>query len=413
MTPSFYYYLILGLIIANFIFEKYISMLNAHNFTKKIPELLKDIYTKEEYESSQSYKKTNYIFGIFTSTFSFIVILLFIIFGGFSLVDGLARSITQQPIAVSLLFFGILGLANEIITLPFAYYQTFYIETSFGFNKSTKATFWLDKIKGLLLGIVLGGLILGAINWFYIQTTSLFWIYAWALITCFSLLMNMFYAQFIVPIFNKQTPLEVGDLKDAITKFATSVGFSIENIYVIDGSKRSTKANAYFSGFGKQKRITLYDTLINDLSTDEIVAVLAHEIGHYKKKHIIYNMILSTMLTGLTFFILSLFIGNATIAMALGVNKASFHIGLVAFGFLYAPISEVTGILMHLFSRKFEYQADNFAKKHCSNISLISALKTLSKKSLSNLTPHPWYVFVHYSHPTLLERINNLKKPVD
>lgn len=413
MTPSFYYYLILGLIIANFIFDKYTSRLNANYFSKNIPDALKGIYTNEEYKASQRYKKTNYNFELITSTFSFILILLFIIFGGFSLVDTFVRNFTQQPIFISLLFFGILGFANEIITLPFAYYQTFHIESSFGFNKSTTTTFCLDKIKGLLLGIVLGGLILSAINWFYLQTTSLFWLYTWGLITAFSLLMNLFYAQFIVPIFNKQTPLESGELKDAITKFASSVGFSIDNIYVIDGSKRSTKANAYFSGFGSQKRITLYDTLINDLSTDEIVAVLAHEIGHYKKKHIVYNMILSTLLTGLTFYILSLFIGNDTIAMALGVKKASFHIGLVAFGFLYAPISELTGIMMHLFSRRFEYQADDFAKKYHSSDSLITALKTLSKNSLSNLTPHPWYVFIHYSHPTLLERIHNLKKQQD
>jgi len=413
MTPTSYYYLIIGLIICNFIFEKYIAMLNAKNFSNKIPDELKDIYSNDEYASSQRYKKTNYKFGLITSSFSFILVLLFIILGGFNSVDMMAKSISLHPIVVSLLFFGILGLANGIITLPFSYYQTFYIESSFGFNKSTKSTFWMDKLKGLLLGALLGGIILGVINWFYIQTTTLFWLYAWGLVTGFSLLMNLFYAQFIVPIFNKQTPLEAGELKEAITEFAHKVGFSIDNIFVIDGSKRSTKANAYFSGFGSQKRITLYDTLINDLSTDEIVAVLAHEIGHYKKKHIVYNILLSTILTGTTFYILSLFIGNDTIAMALGLKEASFHIGLVAFGFLYAPISEFTGILMHLCSRKFEYQADDFAKKHFSNNSLISALKTLSKKSLSNLTPHPWYVFVHYSHPTLLERILNLKKQQD
>lgn len=410
MSSTFYFNLIIGILITNFIFDKFISFLNAKHFSRKIPKDLSDLYDATKYASAQKYKKSNYTFELITSTFSFLTILFFIIFGGFSFVDTLAKSITLNPIGISLLFFGILMLGNEIITLPFSYYQTFFIETEFGFNKSSKQTFWLDKIKSLLLGIVLGGIILAAINWFYLQTTHLFWTYAWALITGFSLLMNLFYAQFIVPIFNKQTPLEDGLLKDEITSFGLKVGFSINNIYVIDGSKRSTKANAYFSGFGSQKRITLYDTLINDLSTEEIVAVLAHEIGHYKKKHIVYNLILSTLLTGISLYILSLLIGNDAIANGLGLTSASFHIGLVAFGFLYAPISEITGVLMHFISRKFEYQADDFAKKNYSNTALITALKTLSKKSLSNLTPHPWYVFVHYSHPSLLERIHNLKK---
>ncbi|PCH76289.1 MAG: peptidase M48 [Flavobacteriaceae bacterium] len=413
MTASFYYYLILGLLSTHFIVEQYIAWLNTKNYAKKIPDLLVGIYNKEAYKSSQLYKNTTYNFGLISSTFSFILIVIFFLFDGFSWVDTFAKSICEQPIGISLLFFGVLGLANEIITVPFAYYQTFYIEESVGFNNSTKTTFWMDKIKGLLLGLVLGGLFLAAIHWFYLQTSEHFWLYAWGLITCFSLLINLFYAQLIVPIFNKQTPLEAGELKNAITIFANSVGFSIHNIYVIDGSKRSTKANAYFSGFGPRKRITLYDTLLHDLTNEEIVAVLAHEIGHYKQRHIIYTMILSTLVTGVTFYILSLLIGNDTIAMALGVEKASFHIGLVAFGFLYTPISEVTGIILHAFSRRFEFEADDFAKKHGSGESLISALKTLSKKSLSNLTPHPWYVFMHYSHPSLLERIKNLKKHVD
>jgi STE24 endopeptidase len=258
--------------------------------------------------------------------------------------------------------------------------------------------------------IFLGGGVLALITLFYQLTTNNFWLYAWSLMSVITIFMNLFYSKLIVPIFNKQTPLESGELKNEIENFAKKVGFKLHNVFVIDGSKRSTKANAYFSGFGKQKRVTLYDTLINDLETDEIVAVLAHEVGHYKKKHIIYNLLVSILLTGFTFYILSLLVGNLTLSQALGVETASFHIGLIAFGVLYSPISEITSLFMNALSRKFEYQADDYAKENFNGHDLISALKKLSKNSLSNLTPHPLYVKIHYSHPTLLQRFLNLKK---
>ena len=300
--------------------------------------------------------------------------------------------------------------ASDILSLPFSYYKTFVIEEKFGFNKTSKKTFIFDKIKGWLMLIIVGGGILALITWFYQLTTSNFWIFTWIFISFFSLFMNLFYSKLIVPLFNKQTPLEEGDLKASIQNFATKIGFKLHNIYVIDGSKRSTKANAYFSGFGSQKRITLFDTLINDLETNEIVAVLAHEVGHYKGKHIIYNLLLSILLTGFTLFILSLLVGNVTLSQALNVETPSFHIGLIAFGVLYSPISEITNLFMNALSRKFEYQADNYAKENFEAEALISSLKKLSKNSLSNLTPHPLYVQIHYSHPTLYQRILNLKK---
>ena len=212
-----------------------------------------------------------------------------------------------------------------------------------------------------------------------------------------------------VPLFNKQTPLDTGSLRDKISAYAQTVGFKLNKIFVIDGSKRSTKANAYFSGFGSEKRVTLYDTLINDLNEEEIIAVLAHEVGHYKKKHIIFNLVSSILLTGFTLYILSLLISNPILSSALGVEIPSFHIGLIAFGLLYSPISKITGLIMNIFSRKFEYQADDYAKTTYKAEPLITSLKKLSKNSLSNLTPHKAYVFMHYSHPTLLQRIKNLK----
>jgi len=408
MTATTLFYILIAILLVNFIIDKILDFLNTKHFDDAIPTELEDVYEKEEYEKSQAYKKTNAKFSNLTGLFSLVLTLAFFFFDGFKFVDELARNYSTNNIVITLIFFGIIMLGSDILTTPFSYYKTFVIEEKFGFNKTTKKTFIIDKIKGLLMTIVLGGGILALIVWFYQFAGNNFWIYAWALVAVFSVFMNMFYAKLIVPLFNKQTPLEDGELKTAIEKYATKVGFTLKNVFVIDGSKRSTKANAYFSGFGSQKRITLYDTLINDLDTDEIVAVLAHEVGHYKRKHIIFNLFSSILLTGFTFWILSLFVSLPIFSEALNVTIPSFHIGLIVFGILYSPISEITGLLMNIVSRKFEYQADNYAKETFAAKPLITSLKKLSKNSLSNLTPHPAYVFMHYSHPTLLKRVLNL-----
>lgn len=408
MNAQLLFYIIIGLLVLDFIVDGILDSLNAKKYDDPIPAELSDVYDETEYATSQEYKKIRHKFSAITGSISFIATLCFFIFGGFEFVDQLARSISDNEIIIALIFFGIIMLASDILSTPFSYYSTFVIEEKFGFNKSTKKTFFLDKLKGWLMGTVLGGGILALIIWFYQWTGSNFWLYAWALVAVFSLFMNMFYSKLIVPLFNKQTPLEEGELKQAITAYANKVGFKLDAIYVIDGSKRSTKANAYFSGFGATKRITLFDTLINDLTTEEIVAVLAHEVGHYKKNHIIFNLITSILLTGFTLYILSLFINEPILSEAMGVSTPSFHIGLIAFGILYSPISEITGLIINIFSRKFEYQADDYAKETYAAAPLITSLKKLSKNSLSNLTPHKAYVFVHYSHPTLLQRFKNL-----
>ncbi len=410
MTAHTLFYIIIAIISINFIVDKILDALNAKHFNDELPNELKDVYDETEYKKSQQYKATKYKFGLITSTFSLLLTLVFLFFDGFEFVDNIARSFTDNPILIALIFFGIIMIGSDIITTPFSYYSTFVIEEKFGFNKTTVKTFVLDKIKGWLMMVIVGGGILALIIWFYQSTGNYFWLYAWGLVAVFTLFMNMFYSKLIVPLFNKQTPLEEGSLRDKISEYAKTVGFKLDKIFVIDGSKRSTKANAYFSGFGSEKRVTLYDTLINDLEEEEIVAVLAHEVGHYKKKHIIFNLISSILLTGLTLYILSLFISNPLLSNALGVEVPSFHIGLIAFGLLYSPISEITGLIMNLFSRAFEYQADDYAKNTYKAKPLITSLKKLSKNSLSNLTPHPAYVFMHYSHPTLLERIVNLRK---
>ncbi|MCF8362519.1 MAG: M48 family metallopeptidase [Prolixibacteraceae bacterium] len=294
------------------------------------------------------------------------------------------------------------------LTTPFEIYDTFVIEEKFGFNKSTPKIFISDKVKGWLLGAILGGGILALVMWIWSSTGDYFWLIAWGTVTLISVFMSMFYSELIVPLFNKQKPLENGELKDAIFKFAEEAGFRLKNIYVIDGSKRSTKANAYFTGLGPKKRIVLFDTLIEDLETDEIVAVLAHEIGHYKKKHTLTGLLLGIVQTGIMLYIFSLLVSSPYLSKALGVEQAKFHIGLIAFGILYSPLSFIMGIGMNIISRKNEYQADAYAAHFGFANELGRALKKLSVKSLSNLTPHPLYVFFHYSHPTLLQRLRHL-----
>ena len=408
MTAVILFNVFILILSINFLINWILDSINSKHFNDKIPNELKDVYDEEAYLKSQAYKKENSKFSSITTALSFILTISFFYLEGFAYVDQFARSMSDQKIIVTLVFFGTIILASDFLTLPLSYYKTFVIEEKFGFNKTTQKLFLFDKLKGWLLMIVIGGSVLALITWFYQVTASNFWIYTWLFVAIFSIFMTLFYSSLIVPLFNKQTPLEQGELREKLETFAQKVGFNLTNIFVIDGSKRSTKANAYFTGFGPKKRIVLYDTLINDLETDEIVAVLAHEVGHYKKNHVVYNMIISVLLTGFTLYILSLFIGNTLLSQALSVSEPSFHIGLIAFGILYSPISEITGLLMNILSRKFEYEADDYAKEQFDGKALITSLKKLSKNSLSNLTPHKSYVFLHYSHPTLLQRVQNI-----
>ena len=406
------FYLIIGVVIADFIFERILGYLNSTRWSDLLPVELKGIYDDEKYRKQQAYQKVNYHFSILTSSFSFTILLLMLALSGFAWVNDMALSVSANSILTALVFFGILMLASDLLTTPFSVYDTFVIEEKFGFNKTTPRIFILDKLKGWLLGAVIGGGILALIVYIYQVTGRNFWIYAWMVISFFSIFMVLFYSNLIVPLFNKQTPLPEGDLKAAIERFAAKAGFKLDNIYVIDGSKRSTKANAYFTGLGPKKRIVLYDTLIKDLTINELVAVLAHEIGHYKKKHVWWGLLLGILHTGVMLFIFSLFVGSDELSGALGVSGPSFHIGLIAFGVLYSPISIMIGLAMNIFSRRNEYEADAFAAQYFDAHELTSALKKLSVNNLSNLRPHPLYVFFHYSHPTLLQRLEALKRPL-
>ena len=408
MSPQTVFIIILVILTADFVSERILSALNVKSSKKPIPDLLSGIYDQDKYQKQQSYFRANTRFGLLTSTVSFLVIFLMIVFGGFGWLDGIVQRWTANPILVSLIFFGILFLANDIISTPFEIYDIFVIEERFGFNKTTPKTFILDKLKGYALTAVLGGGIIALVMWFYQLNPQYFWLIAWACVTSVSLFISLFYSELIVPLFNKQTPLEAGELRDAIEKFSKKAGFELKNIFVIDGSKRSTKANAYFTGFWKKKRIVLYDTLINDLDTAEIVAVLAHEAGHSKYKHTLRNILINLPYTLLMFFLLGLILRSDVLAQALGGKEASFHLNILAFGILYSPVSMMLGLAMNVLSRKHEYQADGYVKENKMGEQLISALKKISSKSLSNLTPHPAYVFVNYSHPTLLQRVEKL-----
>ncbi len=403
------FWIIIGILILDFLFEKYLDYLNTTKWSDIIPDEVKGIYDEEKYKKQQAYQKENHRFGLLTSSFSMVITLGMFLFYGFALVDGWAWSFTGNAILAALIFFGIIMFASDIITTPFDIYDTFKIEEKYGFNKTTPKTFIFDKIKGWLIGALIGGGLLALIIFIYQKTGNMFWLYAWVVVSAFSIFMAMFYSNLIVPLFNKQTPLEEGELRDAISTFSKKVGFKLDNIFVIDGSKRSTKANAYFTGLGAKKRIVLYDTLINDLSTEELVAVLAHEIGHNKKKHVVQGLLIGLLQTGVVLFIFGLLINNPSLSQALGVEQPNFHIGLVAFGVLYSPISFFTGIFMNMLSRKNEYQADRFAAENYNPEALAGALKKLSINNLSNLTPHPTYVFFHYSHPTLMQRLSYLK----
>lgn len=397
--------IILFILIVDFGLERYLAFLNIKESGKELPALLRDIYDPEKYAKQQDYFRTNSRFGMLTSSFSFLIILVMFAFGGFAWVDELVRQYIQSPIWTPILFFGILFIVNDILGIPFDWYDTFVIEERFGFNKVTPKLFILDKLKSYAMTIVLGGGILFVIIWIYTLTPTYFWLWAWAVVTGFSLFMTMFYSQIIVPLFNRQTPLGEGELRTEIEKFAVKTNFNLDNIFVIDGSKRSTKANAYFSGLGAKKRIVLYDTLMDKMTTDEIVAVLAHEVGHYKHKHTLINFLISMPTTLLLFFVFGLILKSDELAQALGGMVASFHLNALAFSILYSPISLILDIVTNVLSRRFEYQADAYAASNGYAHQLESGLKKLTATSLGNLMPHPLYVFFHYSHPTLYQRI--------
>ncbi len=410
MSAQVIFIIIVSFLGLDFLVERLLEWWNMRAMSPELPDRLRGIYEEQEYKRFQCYKRDNNRLDLISDSFSFVVLLLFFSLGGFGWWNRVVIAFTDNMIVGTLLFMLGLSVASSLISLPFDWYSTFHIEEKYGFNKTTVKTYLGDLVKGMLASGIIGGILLVAVVGFYQWAGPLFWLYAWGIVTLFSLFMGMFYSQLIVPLFNKQTPLEAGSLRDKIQAFAQNIGFRLDNIYVMDGSKRSTKANAYFTGWGPKKRIVLYDTLINELTEEEIVAVLAHEVGHYKKKHTVQFILASVLQTGIMLWLFSLLVNQPALSQALGGDRAYFQLGLVAFALLYSPVSMVLGLVMNAWSRKNEYEADAYAVRHYGGEPLISGLKKISVHALSNLTPHPVYEWVYYSHPSLLKRIEAIAK---
>jgi STE24 endopeptidase len=410
ITADFVFAIIIIVLILDFAFGKWVSVLNYKWRKKPIPESVQDVYDRKEYQKFQDYSRANFKIGMMASVLMFVLTISMFVFDGFAWLDNFLRQYIESEIWLTLAFFGSIALASSVISLPFSIYDTFVIEEKYGFNKTTPRIFVFDTIKSIFVSAIIGGGLLALVIVIWQATETWFWLLAWILISLFSMFMAEFYSSLIVPLFNKQTPLEEGSLRDKISEFAEKAGFKLDNVFVIDGSKRSTRANAYFTGLGKKKRIVLFDTLINEFDEDEIVAVLAHEIGHFRKNHIRKSLIISTVNTGLVLFVFGLFVGQDVFSQALGVESASFHVGAIGFAVLYTPLSAITGIFMNAFSRKNEREADDFAAYYGYGEALISALKKLATKNLSNLTPHPLNVKLSYSHPPIAERIQLIMK---
>ena len=404
-------FLLLVIVTISFLFELISGLLNFNSFDKPLPENVRNIFSKDEYSKSQSYKKANFKFGLISSIYGFLIIFIVLYFGLLGELDSYLRNITfENEISLSILFFLSIFFISDLIKIPFQLYKIFVIEENFGFNTMKISTFLIDKIKSYLISSFFIVILITPLLLFIMLYPESFWIYFWMLISAFLIFVNIFYTSLIVPLFNKLEVLKDGELKQKLDDFSRKVNFPLSNIFVINGSLRSKKANAFFSGLGKNKKIVLYDTLIKNHSADELVAVLAHEIGHYKLNHVKTNMAISVVTTGFMLFILSNFIFNSQVSYALGGNVSFRHLEIFAFFIIYSPVSSLISILMNIKSRKNEYEADEYAVKNFEKKPMVDALKRLSKDNLTNLTPHPLYEFINYSHPSISKRLYSIEK---
>ena len=403
-------YIFIFFILFGFVFSSILEYLNSKNWKDSVPDSLKDFYKESDYKKAKSYKLDRDRISLISSLISTTLTIIFIFSGVYGKVSDYSLYYFDNPFLQSAGFFLFFLLISTMISVPITYYSTFTIEEKYGFNKSTLSTFIKDKIKGLIISLLIGGFILYISIQLYNFFEANFWLWLWVFLSAIIIFTNMFYTTLIVPIFNKLSPLEEGSLKNKIEKYSKKIGYSLDKIFVIDGSKRSSKANAFFSGLGPKKTIALFDTLIDKHEEDELVAVLAHEVGHYKKNHIKQGLLLSISQVGIICYALQLCLNEPNLSLALGGLESSFHLSLIAFSFLFSPLSLIIGIGMNIFSRKNEYEADKYAKETYNGESLKNALKKLSSDSLTNLYPHPLYVFVHYSHPPLLKRLEALDR---
>ncbi|ADR23130.1 peptidase M48 [Marivirga tractuosa] len=409
-TADQFFTIIIVIVVADYAINTVIDILNLKKSSAKLPEDLKEIYDEEKYLKAVKYQKANTKFGLLSGFSSVLIMFLVLYFGILGELDSWIRVRFDSVVTQTLAFFGIVYIINDIWNIPWQWYSTFTIEEKFGFNKLTPALFWKDKLKGYLLTALLGGILLSVLILLIMWLGQSFWWIFWLVIVLFMIGANFFYTSWILPLFNKLTPLEDGTLREKILQYGKSVNFPIENIYIMDGSKRSSKANAFFSGFGKRKKIVLFDTLLEKHTDEELVAILAHEVGHYKKKHTISGMISGVVQTGAMLLIMSYMIFNPNLSIALGAEQLSFPVNFIAFGIIYTPVSMILSLFSNFISRKHEFQADKFAANTYNGEELQNALKKLSIDSLSNLKPHKLYVIFHYSHPPLLQRLQAIDK---
>ncbi|MFT5171290.1 MAG: STE24 endopeptidase [Candidatus Marinamargulisbacteria bacterium] len=403
--------LIIGFLVATYLLDIVVELLNLKSLTPTVPMEFSGVFDADKYKQSQLYLLDQTRFGLIQESLGTAVTLLFIVMGGFNWMDIWVRAAGLGPIITGVLFFAALSFFSGCLSFPFTLYGTFVIEEKFGFNKTTVRTFILDLIKGLILAAVLGAPLLAGILWFFGTVGVSAWIWCWVFVTLIQLVLMVVAPVLLMPLFNKFEPLEEGDLKRAITTYAKKEGFEMSGVFKMDGSKRSSKSNAFFTGLGKYRRIVLFDTLIANHTVDELLAIIAHEMGHYKKRHIYKTTAISLGMTGVMFFVLSLFLNNPELFDAFKMQNLSIYASLVLFSFLFSPISKVLGIFSAMLSRKHEYEADAYAAQTIGGPeALISGLKKLSVDNFSNLTPHPLKVFLEYSHPPVLLRISALKK---
>lgn len=408
-----YAIVIAAAMILGYVVDVITDWLNLKSLTDEVPEEFRDTYDADAYRKSQRYTRERTRFGFVSHSISLLVTLVFWFAGGFNALDVVVRSWTSSSVLSGLVYIGILVMLRSVLGLPFTMYSTFVIEARYGFNKTTVRTFLADLAKGTALGVLIGTPILALLLWFFESAGSWAWVYAWIAVTAFSLLITYVAPTWIMPLFNKFTPLADGDLRQTILAYTARVEFPVKDLFVMDGSKRSAKSNAFFTGFGRHKRIALFDTLIEKHTVPELLGVVAHEIGHFKKRHIVKGLIFGIGHTGVMLFLLSVFLSEAGLFEAFGMTHSSVYAGLIFFGLLYAPVEMVLSVVMNGVSRRHEYEADHYAAVTTGRPdALIAALKKLSVHNLANLTPHPWYVFLHYSHPPLSRRIAALRQPV-
>lgn len=410
MNENTYLIIILAIIIGEWLVSTVTDALNARHISLELPEEFKEYYDSARYTESQKYLRENTNFGIISDTFFTAVKVGLIVLGGFSYADIFARSFSYGPIPTGLVFGGTIFFVFSLLGIPFSAYKTFVIEEKYGFNRTSASTFVTDLFKSWFVAALIGGALFACVIWIFEMAGPGAWLLGWAAVSLFYLFLSFVAPVVIMPLFNKFVPVEDGELKSSLESYAREQNFKIKGLFKMDGSKRSTKSNAFFTGFGNYRRIVLFDTLIQKHTVDELVSVLAHEMGHYKKGHIIKSMLFTLANIGLMFFVLSFFVRSAGLAASFGLSESSVYAGIIFFGFLYSPISLVLSVISSIMSRRHEFEADKYAvTTYKKPEAMIKALKKLSVDNLSNLTPHPLKVFLEYSHPPVIERIKTIK----